>query len=68
MEALVKSLGKTNYVTHLDIPMVEHHPNNDLFEEVKFITPFISPSPSLEPKPCPFGHPNFVLDDGQNCM
>jgi len=48
--------------------MAKHNPNHDLFEEVKFISPFVSPklayeiectpSPSLEPKPCPFGNPN----------
>ena len=48
--------------------MEKHHPNNDPFEEVKFVTPFVSPSPSLEPKPYPSGYPNFVLDDGQNSM
>jgi len=51
--------------------MAKHNPNNDPFEEVKFISPFVSPklayeteqssSPSLEPKPCPIGHPNIVL-------
>ena len=46
--------------------MAEHHPNNDPFEEVKFVTPFISPSSTLEPKPCPSGHPNVVLVDGKN--
>jgi hypothetical protein len=64
--SLNEEFGKTASATHLDIPMAEHHPNNDPFEEVKFVTPFISPSPSLEPKPCPSGHSNFVLDDGQN--
>ena len=33
---------------------------------MKFVTPFVSPPPSLEPKPCPFGHPNVVVNDGQN--
>jgi hypothetical protein len=57
-------------------PMVEHLPNHDLFEEAKFISPFISPrlsseiehpsSPSLEPKPCLSGHPNIILNDGQD--
>jgi hypothetical protein len=42
-----------------------------MFEEVKFISPFVSPklvcetesipSPLLEPKSCPSGHPNIVL-------
>jgi hypothetical protein len=55
---------------------VKHHPNHDPFEEVKFVSPFVSPehsceiecssSPSLEPKPCPFGHPNVFLSSGQD--
>ena len=54
--------------------MAEHYPNHNLSEEVKFISPFISPrlsseterpSPtSLEPKPCPSSHQNVVLDSG----
>ena len=53
--------------------MAEHHPNNNPFEEAKFISPFISPrlssetehpSPtSLERKPCPSGHKTVVLDN-----
>ena len=48
--------------------MAKHHPNHDPFEEVKFISLFVSPklayeiehtpSPSLEPRPCPSGNPN----------
>ena len=55
--------------------MVEHYPNHNPFEEVKFIFPFISPrlssetkhpSPtSLGCKPCPSGHETVVLDDDQ---
>jgi hypothetical protein len=49
--------------------MVKHNPNHDPFKEVKFISPFAYetkriPSPSLEPKPCPSGHPNIILDSG----
>ena len=53
-------------------PKVKQQPNHNPFEEVKFISPFVSPklayeteqssSPSLEPKPCPIGHPNIVLN------
>ena len=64
--SLSEECGKTASATHLDIPMADHHPNNDPFEEVKFVTPFVSPSPSLKPKPCPSGHPNVVVDDGRN--
>ena len=46
--------------------MAKHYPNHDPFEEAKFVTPFVSPSPSLEHKPCPFGHQNVVLDGGQD--
>jgi hypothetical protein len=55
--------------------MVKQHSNHDPFEEVKFISPFISSKlscenecsspPSLEPKPCPSDHQNIVLDNGQ---
>jgi hypothetical protein len=72
--SLSEKLGKIASATHLDSLMVEHHPNHDLFEEAKFISPFVSPRlssetkcplpPSLEPKPCPSGHPNVVLSDG----
>ena len=75
---LSEEFGKTASATHLDIPMAEHHPNNNPFEVVKFISPFVSPklayetkcpsSPSLKPKPCPSGHPNVVLNDGKNSM
>ena len=74
--SLNEEFGKTIAATHSDIPMAEHHPKNDSFEEVKFISPFVSlnlscetecPSPpSLEHKTCPSGHPNVVLDDGQD--
>ena len=66
--SLSEEFGKTASATHLDIPMAEHHPSNDPFEEVKFVTPFVSPSPLLEPKPCASGHRNFVLDDGKNSI
>jgi hypothetical protein len=56
--SLNEEFGKTAFATHLDIPKAEHHPNNDPFEEVKFITPFIPSSASLELKQCPPGHPN----------
>ena len=56
--------------------MAKQCPNHDPFEEVKFISLFISPKhayetecpspPSLEPKPCPSSHPNIVLDDGRD--
>ena len=58
-------------------PMTEHHPKNNSFEEVKFISPFISlelscekehPSlPSLKPEPCPTGHPNIILENENFC-
>jgi hypothetical protein len=40
------------------------HPNNDPFEEVKFVTPFVPSSPSLELEQCPPGHPNDILNSG----
>jgi len=62
--SLSEEFGKTVSTTHLDIPMAEHHPNNDPFEEVKFITPFVPSSLLLELKQCPSGHPNVVLKNG----
>ena len=46
--------------------MAKHYPNQDPFEEVKFVTLFVSPSPSLEHKPCPSGQQNIVLDGGRD--
>jgi hypothetical protein len=78
-EGLDEKLGTTASTTPIPCPaspMAEHLPNHDPFEEAKFISPFISPrlssetespsSPSLEPKPCPSGHPNVILDDGRD--
>jgi hypothetical protein len=48
--SLNEEFGKTASISHLDIPKVEHHPNNDPFEEVKFVTPFVPSSPLLELK------------------
>jgi hypothetical protein len=62
--SLNKEFGKTASATHLDITMAEHHPNNDPLEEVKFVTPFVSPSPLLKIKQCPSGHPNIILNSG----
>jgi hypothetical protein len=61
--SLGEECGKTASATHLENPMVEHYPNHNLFEE-KFVTPFVSLSPSLEHKPCPSGHQNVVLNGG----
>jgi hypothetical protein len=51
-------------ISHPEIPIARCLPNQDLFEEVKFISLFVSPKlayetecsslSSLEPKPCPF--------------
>jgi hypothetical protein len=76
--SLNNEFGKTTFTTHIscpEIPMAKHHLDLDPPEEVKFVSPFISPrpafhpceterplSPSLEFKPCPFGHQNVVLD------
>ena len=77
--SLNEKLGKTAFTTpisHPESPMAVHHPNKDPFEEVKFISSFISHElscetersslPSLKPKKCPSGHPNVVLDDGRD--
>jgi hypothetical protein len=75
--SLDEKLGKTASATHLETPMVEHHPNHDPLEETKFISPFVSPRfssetecpllPSLEPEPCPSGYPNIVLENKNFC-
>ena len=44
--------------------MAKQLPDHNPFEEVKFVTPFISPSPSLELKTSPSGHPNIVFNSG----
>ena len=75
---LDEKFGKTVSATPIlcpKSPMANHNPNHNLFEEAKFISPFISPrlsseterpSPtSLEPKPCPSSHQNVVLDSGR---
>ena len=53
--------------------MAEHHPNNNPFKEVKFLSPFVSskfgyeterPMPtSLEPKSCPSGQNLCAMDN-----
>jgi hypothetical protein len=68
---LDEKLGTTTFTTPIpcpESPKAKQQPNHNPFEEVKFISPLVSPklayeterslSPSLEPKPCPFGHPN----------
>ena len=61
--SLSEEFGKATSAAHLDIPKAEHHPNNDMFEEVKFVAPFVPSSPSLKHKPCPSGHKNIVHDN-----
>jgi hypothetical protein len=52
--SLNEEFGKTAFVAHLDIPKAEHHPNNDPFEEVKFVTPFtITPAQTHAMSPWP---------------
>jgi hypothetical protein len=77
--ALDEKFGEIAFATPtfcLESPKEKQQPNNNTFKEAKFISPFISPklsyetkrvpSPSLEPKSCPSGHPNIVLDRGQD--
>jgi hypothetical protein len=61
-ESLNEEFGKIASATHSNIPKAEHHPNNDPFEEVKFVTLFVPPSPSFKLKQCPSGHPNVVFN------
>ena len=60
-------------IPHPEIPMVEHHPNNDPFKEMKFLSLFVSSkfayenecpsSTSLEPKSCPSGQNLYAIDN-----
>jgi hypothetical protein len=72
---LDEKFGETAFATPtfcLESPKAKQQPNNNTLEEEKFISLFVSPklayeieripSPSLEPKSCPSGHPNIVLD------
>ena len=76
---LDENVGKTTFATHTSCPvspMAKQHLTHDSIEEVKFVPLFVSPklaceteripSPSLEPKPCPSGHQNVVLDNGRD--
>ena len=64
--SLDKKFGKTAFATHSKIPMVKHYDNHDPFEQVTFVTLFISPPPLLEHKPCPSSNQNVVLDGGRD--
>jgi hypothetical protein len=75
---LDEKFGETTFSTPtfcLESPKVKQQPNNNTFEEAKFISPFVSklayetehiPSPSLEPKSCPSSHPNVVLNNDRD--
>ena len=72
--SLDEKFGKTASVVpifHPEIPMAKHNPNQDLVEEVKFISWFIShpsedehpSSPSLAFEPCPSGQNLCAMDN-----
>jgi hypothetical protein len=74
--SLGEKLGTTASATHipsLENPKAKQQPNHNTFEEVKFISPFVSPklaceteritSPLLEPKSCPPGYPSIILEN-----
>ena len=74
--SLDEKLGITASATsipHPEILMAEHHPNNDPFKEMKFLSPFVSSkfayengcpsSDSLETKSCPFGQNLCAMDN-----
>ena len=71
--SLNEEFGKIASASYPEIPMAKHHPSHYLFEEVKFISPLVSPrlssetehppSPSLEPKPCPSGQNLCAMDN-----
>ena len=76
--SLGEECGKSASATHLENPMAEHYPNHNPSEEVKFISPFISPRlssetehllpTSLEHNLCPSGHKTIVLDNDRGSM
>ena len=70
---LDEKFGKTASaipIFHLEIPIAKHNPNQDLVEEVKFISSFIShpceaehpSSPFPELEPCPFSQHDITLE------
>jgi hypothetical protein len=78
---LDEKLGTTASVTPTpcpESPKAKQQPNHNPFEEVKFISLFVSPklayeterssSPSLKPKPCPSSKPNVVLNDRDSML
>jgi hypothetical protein len=77
--SLDEKLGTTASATPIrcpENPKAKQQPNYNMFEEVKFVSLFISPklacetehisSPSLEPKSCPPSYPNVVLDNDRD--
>ena len=79
--SLDEKFGKTASIISIPYPKnpkAKEQPNHNPFEKVKFISPFISPklayeteqssSRSLEPKLCPSGHQNVLLDSGRDSM
>ena len=77
---LDEKLGTTASATPipcLESSKVNQQPNHNPLEEVKLVSLFISPklayeterasSPSLEPKPCPSGFPNTILEKENLC-
>jgi len=78
--SLDESVGKTAFATCTSCPvnpMAKQHLTHDPFEEVKFVSLFISPklyyemkhppSSLLEPEPCPAGYPNIILEKENLC-
>jgi hypothetical protein len=59
----LRTTASTTHIPSPENPKAKQQPNHNTFEEVKFISPFVSPklaceieripSPSLEHKPCP---------------
>jgi hypothetical protein len=73
---LDENLGTTASATHipsLENPKAKQQPKHNTFEEVKFISPFVSPklacetecipSPLLKPKSCRPSYPSIILEN-----
>ena len=61
--SLSYEFGETAFtppITYLEIPMVEHHDDHNLFEETMLASPFISPNIACPPDPL---NDAFLKDD-----
>ena len=64
LEEKLGTSASTTPIPHLEILMAKLLPNQNTFEEVKFVNPFFSQSPLLKHKTCPTGHTNIIFNNG----